>query len=216
MKKYFLMAMVAVSLIACNSLSIVTDTVAPNGERTVLTSDMGLYGNFSMALGARIQGNDTVMGVLITSSEQAKESVFNRDCHLLVRLADDTTIDLQNQYDNEFEKETTRTETNQLVNRTGYAYSYDPLLDDIVVTPYMVSGFVPRTTTRTDFRSYALFLISKKQLHAMLNQPTVKLRVETKTSADDMKSPQDVQSKVVKLYNTLHATMAKPKARPEF
>lgn len=217
MKKTLFIVLAAVMLLSgCGGLRIVMNTHDSDGSRTVLTSDKHLFNTFDMALGAKIAKRDTVLGIMITSDRDADHSVFVKGDKMLFKLADESVITLENVYEKGYEKETVTGQTTVPVDNYGYAYSYSPVLDDIYVTPYSISTFVPRTFVRTTTRSYAIYLVSKKQLHDIMEKGVIKIRIEMEDSDQDMKSTSGVSQMVSDLYECLKEGIAKAPSHAEF
>ncbi len=217
MKKFLFLALtVMLTAASCSPVRIVMNSKGADGVRTVLTSDKHLFGNIDIALGARIiNPKDTVLAILITSTKDSDHGIFDKDDQLLIRLADGSDIALTNLYDKEFDRHTTTEVVNERVSNYGYAYSYD-YYGGIYVTPMEISSFVPRSYTRTESNSYALYLVSKKQLQDIIAKGVSKLRVEIEDAELDMPSTNSVSAIVTELYACLREGMANSKKRTAF
>lgn len=217
MKRTSLIILAAfLALAGCGTPRIVMNSHDSTGARTVLTSDKPLYGNFDIALGAKLEKRDTVLGIMITCGRNSDHSVFVKGDKLLFRLADDSVITLSNVYEKGFETETTAEQTTMPVERMGFAYSYSPLLDDIYVTPYSISTFVPRTYLRTTTKSYGIYLLSKKQLSDIIEKGVIKVRVEMEDSDQDITSTANVAGNLAELYECLKGGMINAPVHKEF
>lgn len=185
---------------SCAPLRIVMNSADSQGRRTLCTSDVNLFGEFSIAMGARVAPNDTVMAVLITSSKKSDHGIFDMDDRLMIRLNDGSEVTLTNIYDHQYERNTERGTTTETYYRDTYAYAYSPWLDAVYVEPVTVRTMVPRTYTYTTTKSYALYLISKQQVQDIINKGVTKLRVEIEDADCDMPNPEQAQSRFATLY----------------
>lgn len=217
MKNFLCLIFVAVLMTAsCSPARIIMNSKGSDGVRTVLTSDKHLFENIEMALGARIiPPKDTVIAILITSTKDSDHGIFDKDDRLLIRLSDGSEITLTNLYDKEFDRQTKTEVVNERVNNYGYAYTYG-YFGEIYVTPMEISSFVPRSYTRTESKSYALYLISKKQLEDIIAKGVSKLRVEIEDAELDMPSTSSVQAITTELYACLKDGIANWKKRSDF
>lgn len=218
MKRSLVLVLLAVLMSSCGVVSLTMNSTSPEGDRTLLTSDSHLFGNVNVALGAKIKGQkDTVLAVLVTYDGRSNHGVFETGDKMMIRLKDDSVITLLNIYDREFEKNTETYTTEERVSRFGYAYTYDPLTMDIYVTPYEASSFVPRTHTSTVTESYALYLITKRQLQDIIGKGVVKLRVEIEDDELDMTSGTDRVAEIFAAeYDCLKEGFKNPRMRKEF
>ena len=211
----FLLATVFM-VFSCNTLSLSLDSVDEHGTRTLCTSNIGLFGEFDMALGAKVEKNDTILGVLITCGMKSDHGVFNKADYLRLRLNDGQEISLQNLYEKEFEKSnnTEVYETPEMEER--FVYTYSRRSRGIVITPVMVHRMVQHVHTSITTNSYALYLISKHQLEDIMQKGVAKLRVEIEDADYDMPNPEKAQEKFIKLYNYLHQQATHPFIRSKF
>jgi len=196
------------------------NTSTPDGKRTVVTSDQPLFntsgGHLTIALGTRISGKDTIMGVLITCSANTGHGVFDKEDRLMLRLSDNSEIILKNLYDKEFENIEETTVTDQYKTEYGAAYSYDPWMDAIYVTPYEVTRVVPQVHHYKTTNSYALYLITKKEIQDIISKGVVKLRVEIEDRDLDMKNTDGVSALFANLRECLMGGIAAGTQRTEF
>jgi len=197
MKKSFLILSAAIlALCACSPLRIVMNTTSPEGERTIVTSEQHLFsynqGEMEAALGCRIHGKDTVLALLVTSDANSGHGIFDKGNKLMVRFNDNSVIELKNLYDKEFESHTETGVTQQMKTDFGYAYTYDWWTDSIDLTPYQINRMVPQAYTRKVSKSYALYLLTRKDIKALMNKPVVKFRVEVEDADLDMPNTEGV------------------------
>ncbi|MCQ2157209.1 MAG: hypothetical protein MJY53_02325 [Bacteroidales bacterium] len=216
MKKLFFALAACLCAIGCSPLRIVMNSKNEDGERIVLTSDKRLFNDVSVALGAKVAGKDTVLAVLVTYDGNSTHGVFDKDDRMLVRLSDQKVITLNNVYHKEFEEETVTNTTTRRVSDFGYAYSYDPYTDDIYVTPYEVSRFIPQVSTTHITRSYALYFISRPDLDAIIDKGVIKLRIELENSELDMPNTGSVSKTFGKLKDCLYDGIRSGIVRTEF
>lgn len=220
MKKILLFAAICLLSVACSPLRIVLNTKAPDGERTILTSNVPLFSyDFSTmeaALGARISGKDTVMAVLITCDKDSNHGIFDKDDRMLIRMSDNSVITLTNVYDREFEIETQTNQTQERISSIRYDYVYSPWADAVFIAPYEVSTFIPRTYITRKSNSYALYFITRQQLFDIMNKEVVKLRIEIENDEVDMPQPGNTSATFKALYDCLKECMDKSHKRPEF
>lgn len=197
-KTIILLAAALMTVCSCSTLRIVMNTTGSNGERTILTSDQHLFnyseGELTAALGCRIQAKDTVLALLITSDANTGHGIFSKGDKVKVRFSDNSEISLTNIYDKEFESHTETGVTEHLKTDFGYAYSYDPYFGDIYVTPYQISRMVPQAYSRKVSKSYALYLLNRKEITSLMTSPVIKLRVEIEDADLDMPDTQGVNS----------------------
>lgn len=187
-KNIFAVLALALLSVSCGTIKIAMDSRMEDGDRVILTSDVRVFGDVSVALGAKISPKDTVLAVLVTYDGRTDHGVFDVDDKILFRLKDQSVITLLNVYQREFEKETETYTTNERRSSYGFAYAYDPYMMDIYVTPVEVSSFVPRVHTRTMTKSYGLYFISKPQLMEIIEKGVIKMRVEIEDDELDMPS----------------------------
>ena len=200
----------------CNPLRIVLNSKDEDGSRTVLTSDKKLFGNFWTALGASVKPTGTVYGILVTCDADTDHGIFDKGDQLLIRLTDNSVIKLDNIYHKEFEKET-ETQTN--INRIsdfGYVYNYDPWFDGVYISPFEISRMVPTVSTVTTTRSYALYLVSPKQLEDIMNKGVIKLRIQIEDNEFDMPDPGKVSKLFSEQFDCLKEGIANKVARADF
>ncbi|MCQ2221796.1 MAG: hypothetical protein MJZ12_10385 [Prevotella sp.] len=210
-------AFLAISLLnSCNSLNLVLDKTDDKGARTMCTSDLSLFGEFDVAMGAKIEKKDTVLAILVTCSKDSNHGVFDKTDHLRLRLSDGNEITLQNLYDREYDRETST--NNVLEPRFDHrvAYTYSPWTGNVYVTPYTVEHLVNHVYTTTTTKSFALYPISKQQVKDVMEKGVIKLRVEIENADYDMPHPEKVKDKFAKLYTYLHNAAATPFVRSEF
>jgi len=208
MKHLFLpMALAALAIMSCSPLKIAVNTSAPDGKRTVATSNQPLFnsngGQVSVAFGARISGKDTIVGIVITYDANTGHGVFDKDHRMMFRLSDKSEIILKNLYDKEFENIDETTVTDQFKSDYGVAYAYDPWLEGVVVYPYEVTRLVPQVHRYKTTNSYALYLITRQELDDIITKGVVKLRVETADCDLDMNNTEGVSS----LFSELRACL---------
>lgn len=189
MKKFYAFIIVAVTMCSCGIIHIDMDTRDADGSRIVTTSDSRLFGDVEIALGAQVKNKkDTVLAVLATYDGRSDHGVFSVGDKMVFRLSDQSVISLTNVYDKEYEKSTETFTTNDRVSSYGYAYAYDPYMMGVYVTPYEVSSFIPRVHTTTTTKSFALYLISKKDLTDIITKGIIKMRVEIENDELDLVS----------------------------
>jgi len=173
---------ITVIMASCNSLRIAVDTTA-HGERTILTSEETLFyhedATISAALGENINGNDTLMGILIVFDSDINRPIFNVGDKMVFIFGDNTKITLKNLYNKEFESETTTTVTDRPVTSPEFYYCYDPVFDGVYVTPATVTRFVPEVVVRNIRRSYALYPISKPELQKIIDKGVAGVMIES-------------------------------------
>jgi len=208
-------AAMAFLVCSCNPLRIVMDK-NKNGERTIVTSEHRMFGykdgHFSAALGCQIHGKDTVLAILLSSDADKGHAVFDKDDKLMFRLKDGHTITLSNVYDRSAYHTEVKTETysERVVDYT-FAYNYSPWVDAFYVSPYQINTFVPRTRTYRESTSYALYLLSLKELIGVCYGDVVKVRVEV----DDGYAEQDPANGISDLFKELAECLGK-RARADF
>lgn len=216
MKRIFTFLALCLLLSGCNPLRIVLNSKAENGERTILTSDKRLFGNFQVALGASVKPSETIYGILVTCDADTDHGIFDKGDQLLIRLADNSVIKLDNIYHKEFEKES-KTYTN--VNRIsdfGYVYNYDPWFDGVFISPVEISRMVPTVNTVTTTNSYALYLVSRKQLENIIAKGVIKLRIEVEDNEFDMPDTGNLSKLLSEQFDCLNDCIANKVVRSEF
>lgn len=218
MKKFFILLFAAVMFASCGVVRLEMDSRQSDGSRILMTSDSRLFDDVSVALGAKVKNQkDTILAVLAVYDGRSEHGVFDCGNKMQFRLTDNSVISLSNIYENEFEKGTETYTTQDRVSEYGYAYAYDPYTMSMYVTPYEASTFIPREHTRVTTKSYALYLISKKELEDIITKGVVKLRVETENDELDMLSGTDrVAALLAEEYKCLKEGLATNRVRPEF
>lgn len=217
MKKNFLAliaAIIVLTITSCNSLTTIMNTTDMNGVHTICSSDLAFFDEFDIAMGGRIAGNDSLLAFLVTCNKHANHGLFDKTDRMLIRLTNNEEIILDNIYDREFDRETKTNVAQDMVFRNGIAYRYSPFTGNIYVSPYTVHTLVPRVYTTIETKSYALYLVSKKQVHDIIDKGAVKVRVEIENADCDMPHPEKLQAKVAKLYNFLRTVHSQ--SRTEF
>jgi len=193
---------------SCNTLRIATDTIT-HGERVIVTTDQDIFNydeaTISLALGEKINGRDTLMGLLIVFDSDINKPVFNVGDKMVFTLADNKTITLTNLYDKEFESETTTSVTERPVSSFDYYYTYDPIYGGVYLTPATVTRFVPEVTVRTTRRSYALYPISKSELMSIINKGVTNIMVESDYSDMTTQSSENVSLLLADMLGLLRA-----------
>lgn len=185
MKKVLALICALVALVSCGTVRISMDTHLDDGDRVILTSDVHLFGDISVALGARIDKRDTVLAVLVTYDGNSNHGVFESGDKMQIRFRDQHEMVLTNIYQREFETGVESYTTEERRSDIGWTYSYDYLSGGIYLTPVEVSSFVPKQHFRTVTKSYALYFISKPQLLDIIANEVVKLRVEIENNELD-------------------------------
>lgn len=219
MKRIFILGLlVAIFATNCSAPKIVRNSKVEDGSRILITSDKKLFGNFDVALGAKLTPkNETILGIVITCDINTDHSLFDLDDRLLIRLKDSTLIELTNVYNKGYEKETTtETTTTPVIAPVGFAYSYRPFAPGIFVTPYDVAAFVPQTYVTTKTYSYGIYLISKEDLEAIIEKGVIKLRVEVENAEYNMDNTNYISNKFSVLYECLKEGIANPVKRTKF
>ena len=216
MKKFLSALGLCLCVIGCSPLKIVMNSKNEQGDRIVLTSDQRMFKDVSFALGAKVSAKDTVLAVLVTYDGNSDHGVFDKDDRMLIRLSDQKTITLVNIYHKEFEEETVTSTSTRRVSDLGFAYSYDPYTDDIYVTPYEVSRFIPQVNTSHITKSYALYFISKTDLDAIIGTGVIKLRVELESSELDMPNTSGVADTFSRMRDCLYQCIRDGITRTEF
>lgn len=214
--KVLFFALCIAAAVSCSPLRIVMNSREPDGSRLVLTSDKDLFGDFDIAMGAKVSPKDTVLAVLVTSTKRADHGIFDKDDRMMFRLSDGSEVHLKNLYHQEYERQSeTETTTRRSVD-FGYVYSYDPIYDDVFINPVEMSRLVPEVHTRTTTNSYALYLITKKQLTDIIGKGVVKLRIEYEMGEEDMPSAKSVSELLGNIYEFLKAGIESRTQRSEF
>lgn len=220
MKKISIILAVILAAASCSSLRLVMNSVDSKGARTLVTSNTnlmgGVDGTMEIALGARVEGKDTVMAVILTVEADSGHGIFNEGNKMKLRLNDDSVIELTNLYDKEYEEETETYTTTTRIPTTRWAYAYDYYYGDFFVAPYMVNQMIPEVRTRKNSYSYALYLISKPQMNNIIGKGVKKLRVEIENDDLDMADPRCVSDIFKSLYDVLREGLAKNYVRKAF
>ncbi|MCQ2182092.1 MAG: hypothetical protein MJY89_01635 [Bacteroidales bacterium] len=197
-KTVVIIAATILALCSCSPLRIVMNSTSPDGERTILTSDQHLFsynkGELTAALGCRIQGRDTVLALLVTSDANSGHGIFDKGDRIMVRFNDESVMELTNIYDKEFETYTESGVTQHMRTDFGYAYYYDAWTGSIDLTPYQINRMIPEAYTRKVSNSYALYLLSKKDIVALMTKPVIKFRVEIEDADLDMPNTGEVNN----------------------
>lgn len=216
-----ILAAAALAVASCGGpLRIAMNTTSPDGTRNIVTSNQHLFrfnkGNIEIALGARITDRDTVLGILVTCDAHTDYGIFDKGNRMMFRLSDGSEISLSNIYEREYEQHEETSVSNQYRTDYGYAYSYSPLMDDIYITPFEVNRLVPRVNTYKVTNSYALYLITKKQLEDIIGKGVMKIRVETDSHDLDMNDTQEASQLFSAMYACLKTGFANAVVRSEF
>lgn len=207
MKRLLTLSFAAALLVSvfasCSPLRAVMNSTDKKGVRTVCTSDIDLFGSFEIALGYRAEKTDTLMGILVTCSKKSDHGVFEKDDLLQLRLKDGSEIELANIYERQFDKNVSTEYRDDLYYQNRIAYAYSPFYDEIYVTPVTVRTWVPRVYTRTSTKSFALYLVTKKQLMDIMEKGVEKCRIEIENEDCDMQYPERFASRISELYDFL-------------
>jgi len=221
MKKILITIVVCIAAVcSCSPLRIVMNTTGADGERLIVTSDQPLFsyekGQLTAALGCQINGKDTVLALLITSDANSGHGIFAKGDKLKVRFSDDEVITLENLYDREFETHTETGTTEHMKTDWGYAYTYDPWMDSIDLTPYQITRMVPQTYTRKVSKSYALYLLTRHDIEGLMKKPVKKFRVEIEDADLDMPYTDGVNELFTSLMTCLYGGIKDKFERSEF
>jgi len=222
MKKALIVSLVAVALatVSCSPLKLVMNSTDSKGVRTLVTSDQTLMSNFKgsmdIAMAARVEKKDTILALIVTIDANSGHGLFNKGNKMMIRLNDDSVIELTNLYDKEYEEKEETYVTNSTRQRFDYAYAYDYYTGTIDVFPYMVNQMVPEVRTNTKNLSYALYLISKKQLNNVITKGVKKLRVEIENDDIDMTETSSVSGLFQGMYAVIQEGLGKNHVRTEF
>lgn len=222
MKKALIVSLVAVALatVSCSPLKLVMNSTDSKGVRTLVTSDQTLMSNFKgsmdIAMAARVEKKDTILALIVTIDANSGHGLFNKGNKMMIRLNDDSVIELTNLYDKEYEEKEETYVTNSTRQRFDYAYAYDFYTGTIDVYPYMVNQMVPEVRTNTKNLSYALYLISKKQLNNVITKGVKKLRVEIENDDIDMTETSSVAGLFQGMYAVIQEGLGKNHVRTEF
>lgn len=222
MKKALIVSLVAVALatVSCSPLKLVMNSTDSKGVRTLVTSDQTLMSNFKgsmdIAMAARVEKKDTILALIVTIDANSGHGLFNKGNKMMIRLNDDSVIELTNLYDKEYEEKEETYVTNSTRQRFDYAYAYDFYTGTIDVYPYMVNQMVPEVRTNTKNLSYALYLISKKQLNNVITKGVKKLRVEIENDDIDMNETSSVSGLFQGMYTIIQEGLGKNHVRTEF
>lgn len=205
MKKIVFSTAMAMLLSSCGLMGdIAVDTTDMDGVRTVLTSNKHFMSETDIALGVRLNKTDTVAGLLLTCEKSASRGIYGKGDRLRVEFADGTSITLKNIYDKEYEKETTQSESNRIVDtQLGYNYIYSPYTDDVYITPNYVTAIIPERHTYTTTLSYALYLVTYDQLVDMMTKSAVTVGVESDNGYDKMSDPSKLSDIISTVYGKL-------------
>lgn len=222
MKKAFIISILAVVLAAasCSPLRLVLNSTDSKGVRTLATSNQPLMGSIQgsmeIAMAARIEKKDTILAVILTVDAESGHGIFNKGNKMMVRLNNDSVIELENLYDKEYEEKEETYVSNTTRTHLDYAYAYDYFTGDIYVAPYMVNQMVPQVHRTHHSYSYALYLISKNQLNDIITKGVKKLRVEIENDDLDMPDSSGVSELFKELYSVLKEGMGTQYVRKEF
>ncbi|MCQ2289494.1 MAG: hypothetical protein MJZ74_10420 [Muribaculaceae bacterium] len=211
MRKVLLVSALAMLFSSCGLMGdIAMDSTSMDGVRTVLTTNKRFMNETDVALGVRINKKDTVAGLLLTSEKNACRGIFGKGDRLKVDFADGSSITLKNIYDKEYEKETTQSESERIVDaQVGYNYIYSPYTDAVYITPNYVTAIVPERHTYTTTLSYALYPITYSQLVDMMTKSAVKVSVESDNGVDKMDNPAKLGEIIGGVYGKLVRHAAK-------
>lgn len=209
-------ALLLLALTACSPLRIAMNSKSPEGIRTVLTSNLHLFGDFDVALGASIEPSDTVLGILVTCTRSSDHGLFDKGDRMKIRLSDGSVTELENIYHKEFDREVQTFNTVDRVSQYGMSYVYDPIYDAVWVSPVEVSRMVPSLHTTTVSNSYALYLISRPQLADIISKGVVNLRIEIEDDECDMKNTSGLSGQMSDMYDCLKEGIVNGVRRTKF
>lgn len=213
MKKFFYLVLATLVLCsACSTLSIEMNTIENDGKHTICTSDIPLFGNFEIAMGMQTSGKDTIMGLVVTCDKLSNHGVFAKGEQLMIRFEDGQEIKLTNIYDREYDKEVKEEKVYENRVDTRLAYTYSPWTDQIYVEPVIYNTLIPHTYVNTLTKSFALYLVSHKQMHDIITKNAVKVRIEIEDDDCDMRNPANFSPRIKKLYDFLMASKMKQRS----
>jgi len=204
--RLLLLGVIGFLTVSCGPTIILNNT--SHGARQVLTSNLKIgsvknVGDFYVALGAKIEGRDSVLAILVTCNADSKKSIFAKGDKFRIGFSDGTELALQNIFENEFEEESGTRVTHSIRNDYGYLYSYGPFTDSFYVEPYTISRMVPEVTTYKETNSYALYLISRRDASIIAKKSTVKIRIESSMGDLDVADPEKIGDVFMQLGKTL-------------
>jgi len=166
-------------------------------------------------MGAKISGKDTVLAFVLTCDADSDHGIFDEGNKFMFRLSDGSEISLSNLYDKEYEKDEGTSVSQQYQTDYGYSYSYSPWTDDIYISPFEVTRLVPRINHYKTTKSYALYLVTPKQLTDIITKGVKKVRVEIEDKDIDMTDTENVAPLISQLYECLKGGLSK-ELRSEF
>lgn len=217
--KIALLAAICISAASCGTPRIALDTTH-KGDRVILTSDVRLFrandGGMFAALGVKIAPKDTIMAILVTYTGDSKKGIFELDDKIRVRLNDGKEFALTNLYNREFENHTEVTSTERMQQNFDYAYSYNPWLDEIYLSPVSVTRWVPEVRTTKITRSYGLYPITWSQLEGIINKGVAKFRIESSIGDNDMPKPEELSDAFKSMAECIFSELTKNVKNADF
>lgn len=200
MRRYITILAASMMLAACSSLSMVLNEKQKDGSTKYQTSELSLFGNYSIALCARTAGNDTTLAVLIGSRKDSKNGEFAKNSKLVATLADGSKITLSNIYNHVFESDTV---SNEAVNRSNIEYSYNLITENPGMDIHTMSALMPKQLPEKTIRkkSYALYPIGRHQINDVINKGVKELAIETDNGVQSMPDASDATEQFKDIYN---------------
>lgn len=194
MRKLILFSALALVAMACNPLKVALNKTDSEGVRTIVTSAQHFFNDYDVALGVRVSNADTIMGIVVSTSSNKLEGIFDQDDHLYFTLNDGSKVTLRNILDRDAIEVRKETKTDYNYANPGFSYAYGPWGRRYFISPYMASSYFSQTYETTVVDSYALYLITYEEMARIINIGVKTLSIEADNNTEEMINPSGLQT----------------------
>lgn len=194
MRKLILFSALALVAMACNPLKVALNKTDSEGVRTIVTSAQHFFNDYDVALGVRVSNADTIMGIVVSTSSNKLEGIFDQDDHLYFTLNDGSKVTLRNILDRDAIEVRKETKTDYNYANPGFSYAYGPWGRRYFISPYAASSYFSQTYETTVVDSYALYLITYEEMARIINIGVKTLSIEADNNTEEMMSTSGLQT----------------------
>lgn len=194
MRKLILFSALALVAMACNPLKVALNKTDSEGVRTIVTSAQHFFNDYDVALGVRVSNADTIMGIVVSTSSNKLEGIFDQDDHLYFTLNDGSKVTLRNILDRDAIEVRKETKTDYNYADPRFSYAYGPWGRRYFISPYAASSYFSQTYETTVVDSYALYLITYEEMARIINIGVKTLSIEADNNTEEMMSTSGLQT----------------------
>lgn len=217
MKNIILTTIVCFIALSCNTLKLAVCETAPDGSQVYASTDVTLLvdetDDIYTALGMKAGGGkDSLFAISVTSQKKSDEALFKKGEKMVITLSDGSEIVLKNICDSYYAVENEFYLSSQPVSGVAYNVYASPYYPwyGFIGAPYQFTGYVPSPDIKKNTYSYALYLVSCEQIHAIMEKGTTSLVIGSGERKFQMKHPENASELYSQLYSFLKEESQKP------